>query len=555
MTNVAFIVALLFHGCLIAFAKQRPNVVLIVVDDLGWGDVSFHGSTQVKTPNIDALAATGVILNNYYVSPICTPSRSALLSGRHPIHTGMQHDVLNAAEPWAFPLKFRLLPEYLKKLNYKTHAVKLSITVKRVKLELNCFISHGKVGKWHLGFYRPDYFPTKRGFDTHFGYLAGHSDYFDHSNLEDEWGLDLRRGFDRVAEKYAGQYSTEFYGEESSKLIENHNQTSPLFLYLAFQAVHAGNLYQTLQVPQKYIDRFENIADVNRRKFVAMVSAVDDAIGSVVESLAHNGMLDNTLIMLSTDNGGATGGQLGRIDGSYGSNWPLRGVKYTLWEGGVRGVGLIWSKPISRQPRTYNNLMYVSDLMPTIYDAIGGNIFDLPTDLYGVSHWFAINKQLEVGPRNNLLHNIDDVWKVYALRSGNYKLISGTMFGGIYDTWFMPPGEKLFTTDNFVDSIQISKTGQLLNGVNINPDLPIVINCTVKDGAKCDLNKNSICLFNILDDPCEKNNIAASNPRAVKMLQRMIDGYNATAVPPGNKPKDERSRPSLHGYYWDHFDA
>lgn len=103
---------------------KRPNVVLIAVDDLGWGDVSFHGSDQVETPNIDALAATGVVLNNYYVSPLCSPSRSALLSARHPIHTGMQHHVLGGGEPWGFPLQYRLMPQFLKNLGYETHLVR-----------------------------------------------------------------------------------------------------------------------------------------------------------------------------------------------------------------------------------------------------------------------------------------------------------------------------------------------------------------------------------------------------------------------------------------------
>lgn len=142
--------------------RTRPHIVFIVADDLGWGDVSFHGSRQIPTPNIDSLARSGVVLHNYYVSPICSPSRAALLTGFHPIHSGMQHDVLNGAQPSALPLNFTLLPEYLKNTGYATFAV----------------------GKWHQGFYKSEFLPTRRGFDYHFGYWTGHEDYYDRTSLE-----------------------------------------------------------------------------------------------------------------------------------------------------------------------------------------------------------------------------------------------------------------------------------------------------------------------------------------------------------------------------------
>ncbi|CAG2103240.1 unnamed protein product, partial [Medioppia subpectinata] len=123
----------------------------------GWGDVGLHGSNQIQTPNIDLLASNGIILNNYYVSPLCSPSRSALMTGYHPIHTGFQHSVIHNAQPWGLPLKFKILPQYLRPLGYETHIV----------------------GKWHLGFFKKDYLPTNRGFDSHFGFWSGHTDYYD----------------------------------------------------------------------------------------------------------------------------------------------------------------------------------------------------------------------------------------------------------------------------------------------------------------------------------------------------------------------------------------
>lgn len=140
-------------------AEERPNIIVIVADDLGWNDVGFHGSNEVKTPNIDALAYDGQILNNYYVNPICSPSRSALMTGMYPIHTGLQHGVIGMGQDRGIPLNFTLLPEFLHNLGYQSHAV----------------------GKWHLGYSRAEYLPTKRGFGSHYGYWAGMQDYYSHT--------------------------------------------------------------------------------------------------------------------------------------------------------------------------------------------------------------------------------------------------------------------------------------------------------------------------------------------------------------------------------------
>lgn len=262
----------------------------------------------MKTPNIDVLASNGIVLNNYYVSPICSPSRGALLTGRHPIHTGLQHNVFYGAKPEGLPLKYKILPQYLKELGYETHAV----------------------GKWHQGFYERQYIPTERGFDSHFGYWTGHEDYFDRTSEENWWGIDFRHNEEPVdIEQYEGLYSTHIYTNKSVEVILNRrsNASKPLFLYLAHQSVHAGNTRQPLQVPQQYVDRFGHIADIRRRTFVAMVSALDESVGQLVTALQKADILNNTIIIFTTDNGGAVGNTHGKgIDNSIGSNWPLRGI-------------------------------------------------------------------------------------------------------------------------------------------------------------------------------------------------------------------------------------
>ncbi|OXU27087.1 hypothetical protein TSAR_008392 [Trichomalopsis sarcophagae] len=289
-----------------------PHIIFIVADDLGWNDVGFHGSGQIPTPNIDALAYSGLILNRYYVSPICTPSRSALMTGKYPIHTGMQRGVLKGAEPRGLPLKEKLLPEYLRELGYRTHIV----------------------GKWHLGFYTKEYTPTYRGFESHLGYWTGHQDYYDHTAVEEPyWGMDMRRNMEPAWDLH-GQYSTDVFTKEAVKLIKSHNASQPMFLYLAHAAVHSANPYNPLPVSDEIVDKIK-IPEYKRRRFAGragMTSAMDASVGSVIEALDKRNMLRDCLIVFSTDNGGPAEG----FNLNAASNWPLRGVKDTLFEGKYR---------------------------------------------------------------------------------------------------------------------------------------------------------------------------------------------------------------------------
>ncbi|XP_037075366.1 arylsulfatase I-like [Pollicipes pollicipes] len=348
-----------------ASARHRPpHIVLIVADDLGFDDASLRGSDQIPTPNLDALAATGVPLSRYYVHQLCTPSRAALLTGRLPVHTGLQTDVIYGAEPYGLALDEALLPQYLERRGYRCHAV----------------------GKWHLGFYREAYTPTRRGFRSHFGYWTGHIDYYDHTAHEGAlWGLDLRRGLQLVGGAF-GQYTTELFTTEAERLIGAHNASRPLFLYLAHHAVHAGNAYAPLQAPAAARARFPWITDERRRAFAGMVSELDASVGRVVSALAAAGLLNDTLLVFTTDNGGAVGG----VDASAASNWPLRGGKYTLWEGGVRGTGLVWSPRLPRRSRPLSRAVHVTDWLPTLYEAAGGRAADLRR-LDGVSQWAALS--------------------------------------------------------------------------------------------------------------------------------------------------------------------
>lgn len=508
--------------------NRRPHIVFILADDLGFNDVGFHGSSQIPTPNIDALAYSGVILNNYYVAPICTPSRSALMTGKHPVHTGMQHSVLYGAEPRGLPLSETLLPEYLKKSGYTTRIV----------------------GKWHLGSWKLEYTPTFRGFDSHLGYWTGHQDYNDHTAMEAPgWGLDMRRDT-QVAWDLHGEYSTDVFTKEAVNLIANHNQSQPLFLYLAHAAVHSGNPYNPLAAPDDFISKFNFIEDYNRRKFAGMLTKLDESVGKVVRALAKAKMLENSVIIFSTDNGGPAAG----FNLNAASNWPLRGVKNTLWEGGVRGAGLIWSPLIDRPKRVSGRMMHITDWLPTILAIVGDT--SSPPNLDGFNVWPSISSDAE-SPRTEILHNIDDIYGNAALTIDNWKILNGTTYNGQWDNWYGPSGREQSYNASAVRS---SRAGKALRSIKKCADEEEIKKLRQEAEVKCVSVSHTTCkplvkacLFNIETDPCEIQNLAEEHPEILHRLMARLNEWNLTAVPPTNLPLDIKGNPKYWDYTWTNF--
>ncbi|XP_064490165.1 arylsulfatase B-like [Ornithodoros turicata] len=510
-----------------------PHIIVVVADDLGWGDVSFHGSRQIPTPNIDALAASGIVLNNYYVSPICTPSRSALLSGRHPIHTGMQHGTIFAAEPWGFPLQYQLMPEFFKKLGYETHAV----------------------GKWHIGFMTEDYTPTRRGFDSFYGYYNGHQDYMDHTTYElyrtgndtvCGWGLDMHHNLEQDKSQL-GNYATNLFTERAIDVLKNRDKTKPMFLYLAHLAVHTGSGYNILDAPYDYVQKFAYIKDDKRRVFAAMVSALDDAVGELVKALLFSNMLNETLLVLTTDNGGAAGG----VDQSAGCNWPLRGTKTTLWEGGVRGTAVLWGPRLAGRRHVASQLMHITDWLPTLYHAAGGSVADLG-DIDGYNLWESLLSD-SVSPRPDVLHNIDPMDQNSALRHGGYKLVQGHIR---LNDWYKPADydqgphnvEKLRYKSSVGRTLR--KLGRpLVESVDEALD-EVVVKCNLPMNVSACFPEKAPCLFNIEADPCENDNIADQHPDIVDFMLKRLAVYRESMVPPLNKAPIKKALPRLHGYVW-----
>ncbi|XP_021919137.1 arylsulfatase B-like isoform X3 [Zootermopsis nevadensis] len=516
---------------------HRPHIVFIMADDLGWNDIGFHGSNQIPTPNIDALAYSGIILNQYYVTAICTPSRSALMTGKHPVHTGMQHTVLFGAEPRGLPLTEKLLPEYLKELGYATHIV----------------------GKWHLGSYRKEFTPTYRGFDSHLGYWTGHHDYNDHTAVESPyWGLDMRRGLEPAWDLH-GQYSTDIFTKEAVRLIRTHNTSKPLFLYLAHAAVHSGNPYNPLPAPDEVVAKFSAITDYNRRRFAGVLHKLDESVGKVMGALHEAGMLQNCVIVFTTDNGGPAAG----FNINAASNWPLRGVKNTLWEGGVRGAGLLWSPLIARPGRVSTQLFHITDWLPTLYAAAGGDVGYLG-EIDGINAWRALSEDLPSN-RTSVLHNIDDIYGNAALTMGDWKIVKGSTYSGAWDGWYGPSGRgESLVYEPY--QVMTSQAGRALAraGTTLTPS----IIQTLRNQAEVICDSASLythagrngckpltapCLFNIRNDPCEQTNLADVYPEILQLLEMSINEINATVVPPSNLAWDPRADPRFWDHTWTNF--
>lgn len=211
------------------------------------------------------------------------------LSGIHPVHSGTQNYVLLSGSPWGLPLSHKLLPQYLKDLGYRTHAI----------------------GKWHLGFFRRQYIPTNRGFDSHTGFWTSAEDYYNHWNIERGLaGFDFRHNLD-VIHNTSGIYSTDFFTDKALEVIDRHKRSDPLFLYMAYQSVHSTNKRREVQAPEELIAEFSHIGDSNRRTFAAALNSMDLSIGRIVKKLEAKGLLNDSIIVFISDNGGAISGFMG----------------------------------------------------------------------------------------------------------------------------------------------------------------------------------------------------------------------------------------------------
>ncbi len=358
------------------FTADRPHIILMLADDLGSRDMSYRGS-NISTPHIDKLASRGVVIDPFYVQSVCSPTRAALMTGRYPIRLGMQCSVVR---PWAshgLPLDEKTLPQALKESGYTTAVV----------------------GKWHLGHAKPEYLPLQRGFDKQYGHYNGALDYYTHKR---EGGHDWHKN---DQPNYDEGYTTDLIGREASRIIKEHNPSTPLFLYVPFNAPHSP-----YQAPEEHLERNKHIENRIRQTHAGMVTSMDDAIGQIVDAANQRLPREDTLIFFCSDNGGIL---------RAGSNGDLRGEKSHVYEGGVRAPAImVWEGTI-KAGSVVEEPLHITDLYPTLLSLTGTSLKqDKPLD--GKDAWATITRGRR-SPHEYIL--IDSTPFRGALRIGDWKLV------------------------------------------------------------------------------------------------------------------------------------
>jgi arylsulfatase A-like enzyme len=390
-----FAIAVVSLTATTAAATEPPNLLFIVADDLGWKDVGYHGS-DIRTPNLDKLAAGGTKLEQFYAQPMCTPTRAALLTGRYPLRYGLQTGVIPTGGAYGLPTDEWLLPQAFRAAGYSTAIV----------------------GKWHLGHADKKYWPRQRGFDRQYGPLIGEIDYFSHVC---EGKLDWYRDDKQIKES---GYSTTLFGNEAVKLINEHDARRPFFLYLAFNAPHSP-----YQAPPEYLDRYRNITDASRRAYAASITAMDEQIGRVVAALDQRKLRDNTLIVFMSDNGGTRNALFAGALADVSKvkipcdNGPYREGKGTVYEGGTRVVAFVnWPGHVP-VGRAVNEMIHVVDWYPTLA-ALAGASTGRSKPLDGMDVWRTIAEG-KPSPRTEIVYNVEPYRA--GVRQGDWKLVWRTI--------------------------------------------------------------------------------------------------------------------------------
>eukprot|EP00930_Biecheleria_cincta_P055119 TRINITY_DN41481_c0_g1_i1.p1 TRINITY_DN41481_c0_g1~~TRINITY_DN41481_c0_g1_i1.p1 ORF type:complete len:642 (+),score=93.16 TRINITY_DN41481_c0_g1_i1:50-1975(+) len=526
-------------------SDSKPNIVFMLVDDLGWSDTEFGGSGTadigfIKTPNLKALQPESIKLNRLYAYAWCAPSRSSLLSGRLPVHVNVNH-----SNPMAFirsdpkssgegiPAGMTTIGSKLKEAGYKTHYT----------------------GKWGVGFTWKAQWPMSRGFDSFFGYMHDSVDYWDQklgSQVIERPGgcekahramnkFDLAVDLIRNDGPAKGENGTEWidylFLKESLKIVNEHDISAPLFLFHAFHSIHAplnapAELYvgdygpppcEGKDAMRTCFKKFGSLQHDDRRSYAAMVTWADSAIGQMVDALKAKKMWDNTLMVVSADNGGAQYmSPIGYQLWGSGNNLPLRGAKTSDFEGGIRVNSFVTGGLIPAKMRgtELHQLMHFADWYGTFCYLAGVEQKDdvaiangLP-DVDSINQWPILSGQTTDTQRVDL--QISPVTLIDY--SGKWKLLTGSDPGSINShtvPGFVPfnrytvgyyPGAVLGSFDAACPTLKAK--------------LPEVFQKTFNCSAGMDCTNG--CLFNLEEDPNEENDVSAENPEIVAHLKAKL---------------------------------
>lgn len=363
-------------------AESKPNFLLILVDDVGWAEFGFQGAKDIPTPRIDSIASGGIRFTQGYVAATyCSPCRAGLMTGRYPTRFG--HEFNSVANQAGLDLKETTMANRLKAAGYSTCAV----------------------GKWHLG-EKPEYHPTKRGFDEFYGTLSNTPYYHPRAFVDSRISEEIQKITDNDF------YTTDAYGDRAVDWLDKQKD-KPWFLYLPFNAQHGP-----LQAPQKYLDKFAHIQDENRRTFAAMMSALDENVGKVLDKVRSMGQEENTFIVFLSDNGGPT-------RQTTSNNLPLRGFKGMTLEGGTRVPFCMQWKGKLPAGKTVETPIIQLDVLPTFLAAAGVSI-DPAWKLDGVDLMPFLKGANTAKPHETLYWRFGEQW---AVRHGDHKLVKSRQMG------------------------------------------------------------------------------------------------------------------------------
>ena len=395
--------------CSQAVSTVPPNIIVIVADDLGWNDVGFHGG-DIDTPSLDKLANEGVRLNRFYTTPICSPTRAALMTGRDPMRLGIAYSVILPWDNNGVHPEEHFMPESFRATGYQT----------------------AMVGKWHLGHAQMSYHPNQRGFEHFYGHLHTEVGYF--SPFANMGGSDFQRNGETI---YDEGYETFLLADEVTRFIRQRDKSKPFFIYMPFLAPHTP-----LAAPQQLKEKYANIntdlaparsrhTDATRRSakaqgrpsarpvYAAVVDAMDQAIGQVLTTLDEEQLSENTLVMFFSDNGGAAY-SVGGAD-----NAPLRGGKGETFEGGIRVVSLLRWPAAIKAGSVSEQVMHVFDVFPTLA-AAAGVVMQNSKKLDGENLWPSIQSGRPT-PRSKPLFFTSEIPIFgnfnFAAIDGNWKLV------------------------------------------------------------------------------------------------------------------------------------
>ena len=552
--------------------RSQPHIFLVVSDDQGYNDLgAFNGLTESKpiTPRLDQLSEVeGLKLNTFYVTPLCSPTRGALMTSRWPHRWGGQSSVIQPWTPQGIPLEEVFLPQRLKQVGYRTHMV----------------------GKWHLGFCSNGYTPTARGFDTYYGKYLAHGDHFDHTAEDHQddgsygdgiamgGAIDFHEEYNEGKVKRHvldrnGSYSTDLFAQRSVEIVQAHpHNDAPLFLELAFQAIH-----WPVQAPQFQIDRNSHIKDIGkfpkRRTSAGMMSAIDDAVGRVVDAFKSKDMWKDTLFIFFSDNGAS-------VDAGA-SNHPYRGSKVSAFEGGVKVPGIVAGGrlPPHLKGTSNNKIFSVVDIMPTLCHLAGclPTYYDKSLDnLDGLNVWDAMVDPAVPSPRKEVVFQLDPDGpkelglllnnghikgrNIGAIRVGKWKLIDG--FPG-RSHWYGPNPDGAWpvpyvigrdvtdynglfkVSDGGHDVIARLREEHGISGAVTDPEQLVLARVKAKEWIPKYL--KNLWLFDLEKDPTETTDLSKDHPEIVEQLRQRLNVHRQNSVTPyqgwrgvGNELKTKR---------------